>query len=144
MWHHYANEHKGFVIEYDFSEDKCQNAFSRCLYPVIYSNEIPNISEYFPKNDSLDFNVLIGAYPVMIKNADWKYEHEWRVIIPMGEPEERGMNIKGPKAKAIYLGINATDGTKRWIKNVCEECDIELYQMKLQSSSFLLTYEKIK
>jgi len=46
MWSHYANHHKGFCLEYDFRPVFVNEKISRLLYPVLYQEELLNVTEY--------------------------------------------------------------------------------------------------
>ena len=63
MWSHYANEHKGFCIEY--STNKFMSFFS-----VMYSNKIPNALVN-------ECNIPLS---MIIKSKDWQHELEWRIV----------------------------------------------------------------
>ena len=80
MWAHYANNHEGFVVEFDIpseSYDKPKNKveFFELLVPqeVIYSSKRPIVSF----DDSLDKTV---EKQFLTKGKEWKYEHEERVV----------------------------------------------------------------
>lgn len=109
MWAHYANNHEGFVVK--FKVDICDG---NNLYKVNYVNNAPRISDVcrqcdktydklsaeienaFNNNDSLNLSNLFMNEQTLnlfckthielcrIKHNDWKYENEYRLIIPEG------------------------------------------------------------
>lgn len=111
MWSHYADSHKGFCIEYSFSEEK----FNQFVYPVCYLNEIIDIP--FGKADFMS---------VMLAKSDiWSYENEWRIIF---NGSEHGLH-EAPQITAVYLGTEIDETNKKKIQNICSEEGYKLYQM---------------
>lgn len=142
MWSHYANEHKGFCIEYNFANfTPAPHQSWYMLNPVIYKNLIPDFSQYYFNHKN--FNNLIATYAAMIKAEGWEYEEEWRLILPWGEINEKGMLIDAPKPTAIYVGCKATESDILSLKEIIKGKNIPIYQMKRQKNSFLLYPEKI-
>ena len=105
MWSHYADSHKGFVLEYDplkfFTYNNCKNCteFEKCeyihlidIFPVLYENERYDITEYavealhrqcfYSESENVPFTVgdtLFTMKVLMQKNPVWAYEKEWRL-----------------------------------------------------------------
>lgn len=80
MWAHYANNHKGYVVEFDIpveSYDKPESevAFFELLIPneVHYCNNKPIVNF----NDSNDQKL---EKQFLVKAKDWEYEKEERVV----------------------------------------------------------------
>lgn len=78
MWSHYADNHKGFVVEFevDFSDAKYgSKAVERTLigYPVEYSEKMPIVTAARGDFDSVKKMFLT-------KSLDWEYESEYRVL----------------------------------------------------------------
>lgn len=81
MWAHYANNYKGFVIEFDerhefFSQQRFPEETFAGLKKVEYSDVRPShqfMSEITPKEMFL------------IKSKEWEYEQEWRMIASLAE-----------------------------------------------------------
>lgn len=78
MWSHYAENHKGFCVEYDFSDG---TQLRQLAHPVRYTETIPALSlANLPgdaKNSFLDVCIFTKA-------KQWEYEQEWRVIMHEG------------------------------------------------------------
>lgn len=94
MWSHYANNHKGFCVEYDFSED---SHLRKIAQPVCYSETIPALSlANLP--DGAESNFLDVC--IFTKAKQWQYEQEWRVIMTEG-----GRSFQAPaKTTSIIFG----------------------------------------
>ena len=142
MWSHYSNEHKGFCIEYNFANfTPAPHQSWYMLNPIIYKDIIPDFSQYYFNHNN--FNNLIATYAAMIKAKGWEYEEEWRLILPWGEVDGKGMLINAPKPTAIYVGCRASESDISSLKEIVKCEEIPVYQMKRQENSFLLYPEII-
>lgn len=144
MWSHYGDEHKGFCIEYDFNiADK---KYWVPLHPVIYQNDIPDFSKYMTHKNRLT-GLVIATYASMIKAQDWKYEKEWRIILPYinneKNAEKTGVKFRLPTPKALYLGCRCNEENSNKIVSKAQEMNVPVFKMKHKPQSFLLEYESI-
>lgn len=143
MWSHYSENHTGFVMEYDFKELPIEDIRSRCLWPVLYDDELFDASRFFKEQKNTgSFNNLFGIISSIHKARDWNYEHEWRLIIPLG-PKDPSMNYNVPKPKAIYLGAKITDKDKAALINIARKKQIDVYQMNLSHNRFEMVPNEI-
>jgi hypothetical protein len=86
MWAHYADNHQGICLEWDFPDigehfylpDGVEKVIPLVLQPVTYANERP-VTRMF--DDSIQAGGVI-ADSVITKSTDWKYEDEYRLIMP--------------------------------------------------------------
>lgn len=118
MWTHYANEHKGFAIEYGPNE---KSSIALQLWPVFYRDKLFDLSRYFSRISSS----LIPLLPALHKAIDWKYEKEWRLIVP-GNGEE---SLSMPSPKALYLGSKCCPKIEEEITAIAIEKKIKLFRM---------------
>lgn len=111
MWAHYADEHRGFAIEYQFSPDyfpphpyfiadgELEAYGWRSLLPIFYSNQkadgtqladwycLCKMKEKFSlRKDPYDLSELLidllaKTKLSLRKSATWSYEKEWRLMI---------------------------------------------------------------
>lgn len=143
MWGHYANNHQGFCIEYNLSSMDDNENLKKYLFPVTYSNERFDITDFYIDNvinkESKDTNRLIHS--VLYKSEDWEYEKEWRFVIT--ESEYDGKTVSTPKPKAIYLGSQIKEEHKEQFIKVCKKNNIDVYQMKLDCKMYKLNLEKL-
>lgn len=143
MWSHYANSHKGFALEYDFRPTLEQPIKNVGLFPVVYSEERFDISDYI----AWAFLRIIGFPAKMpdisasIKNALWKsdiwaYEKEWRMIdsTPREITDERASTIHY-KPVAIYYGRHMSGDDKKKLHEVAKEKGIKEFEVYLDYSS---------
>ena len=143
MWSHYANSHKGFALEYNFRpilEEPIKNVG---LFPVVYSEERLDISDYI----AYEFLRIWGIPAKMpdiaasIKNSLWKsdiwaYEKEWRMIdsTPRDITDEKASPIHY-KPVAIYYGQHMSSDDKKKLHEVAIEKGIKEFEMYLDYSS---------
>lgn len=163
MWSHYADSHKGFALEYDFTkEQKCLVCTNPCedfvyisLYPVIYTNTRYNATDLAASlqlNQYLrNFGIPIHTIPDELaytktniyKGEDWKYEKEWRTFLIYDRKTERkAIKIK---PKAVYLGVNISEIYQDILVGYAKAYGIETYKMKVDiySDEFKLIYESV-
>jgi hypothetical protein len=83
MWAHYAQQHTGFVIEFDadnlfFHQRRTESDEFGYLRKVNYSVNRPNV--VLTKVTSTDM--------FLTKSKDWEYEQEWRMLRPLKDATE--------------------------------------------------------
>lgn len=104
MWGHYAESHKGFVIEFDekhpfFDQRKKIGEIQGYVRKVNYFRERPKLTIYdSSKSEEENINNLIEKF-IWAKNIDWEYEQEWRMIYTFRNKE----NIVIKITPDIYL-----------------------------------------
>ena len=122
MWAHYADSHKGFVIEFDhnsnfFNQKPNTKSHLRRLHDVTYAQSRPSML----LGDIKEFSIFLT------KSIDWAYEMEKRMLIPLSEAD-RVINIKGedihlfnfPKSavKSVILGCRMSTTDEQDIRNI--------------------------
>ncbi|KQS32729.1 DUF2971 domain-containing protein [Dyadobacter sp. Leaf189] len=100
LWAHYANDHKGICVEYDLPNYQPHDMDGRRLFPVIYSSELFDASDF----EQSKYLPLIAS---IYKHSDWSYEQEWRYI-DIINPLSPGRYFYLNKCSAIYFGSRTT------------------------------------
>lgn len=114
MWSHYANNHKGFCIEFDILVDP--DLFCLAL-PVNYVKTMPEF------NYPTEFNNIITNI-IQPKYKDWEYEKEVRIIKPQSENEKNGsqaFSFKPESMKRIIFGCKAHKETIEKYIELCKK-----------------------
>jgi Protein of unknown function (DUF2971) len=96
MWSHYADNHVGICLEYDFRD---VDEFRYLLQPIYYRDD------FFQVSTMEDLTFTSHLMSAIQKSTDWSYEQEWRVT---GIPQRNGKvpeTVKAPLPQAIYLGV---------------------------------------
>lgn len=125
MWTHYSAEHKGFAIEYNPHDI---TSIALRLWPVYYRDSFFDISKYLTRIRSN----LIPLLPALHKASDWKYEKEWRLIMPGKDGDSMNM----PRPRAIYMGSNVCPNIEKDLKEIAFKREIKLYRMNHDRHEF--------
>jgi hypothetical protein len=167
MWSHYADSHKGFVIEYDFNnyinrcincekQSLCPNKHNETILPVRYSNErfdatllliysasLFLINKFLKDGTALLDDQLVVYKALLNKSTDWSYEKEWRLISLSDNPS--CMEQLNLKPKAIYLGIDIRPINSKILKQLAKEKNIPVYQMNVdfEATNYSLKYFQV-
>lgn len=165
MWGHYADGHKGFCLEYDFTENlvdcdlSCTNVVA-CpkfllgfpIAPICYSDSrldatagiLSIIQQILKDGIKLGMNdyysdMLLIVRCLLTKSNDWRYEKEWRLFNHYPKELKQYRPIMQAKAKAIYLGHSMTHEHKQELLSIAEEKEIPCYQVipSYESSEFI-------
>jgi len=145
MWAHYANNHKGIVIEFD----KKHWFFTKMKLPK-YATVIHNLRKvnYVLKNGRKSINsneYFEDKDTYLTKSCDWEYEKEYRMTVYVETNDEYidGIGIKFPTEliKSVYIGSKAEKETIKYIKNLklCDEWKhIDIYKMEIDKKNYKL------
>lgn len=133
MWSHYANNHKGIVIEFDIKQDP---DFFISPIEVNYIDTYEPIN--YPKNERKSIEKIVST-----KSNDWKYESEVRII----KANTNGLiKFKPSSISKIYFGCRSEKSFINEIKNLClkdELKHIEFFLMEKEKFEFSLKPKKL-
>ena len=122
MWAHYADNHNGFCIEYDFRSLGEDDLLTSLLFPVLYKDDNRVLVDDI---DKIDGN--IGLLAATLKETrDWGTESEWRLVHNV---QEHGTPQPMPKPTAIYIGIRTDIQDIDRIWKYSSTNNIPIYQM---------------
>lgn len=133
MWSHYADSHRGFCVEYDFSKAD----ISTLPFPVVYSNIRPQIPweealTRSPENTAkATSNLMIG---LLTKDKCWEYENEWRYLVVSSAPP----SLKMPSISCIYLGALIEGKNRDKILKFAMKNQIPVKQMVVDRGEYIL------
>ena len=144
MWAHYADQYRGFCVEYDLNLLKQDDDALFHLYPVIYQQieleKIP-LDEIKEELRFLREDLLLGDisediyylkqinFAFLLKKKAWKYEKEWRLIYNVSDLEDRGTKIWNSKTipfpcvSAVYLGLQTPQSIREHLTEIVKEKD---------------------
>ena len=156
MWAHYANNYKGFVIEFNdkhefFHEKDSQMSDLGHVRPVEYSQDRPN---------HVSFTDLRAAEIFFLKSVEWRYEEEWRMLkrLPIEDADKVTRDADG---QPIYLfsfppecitglifGSRMPDDVRNkfleFLSTDRRYSDVKSYQAILDEKKFMLNIEPIE
>jgi len=108
MWSHYADNHRGAVIEFDLSHSPF-NELEEFMRPVTYQNEKANFL-YSPVKGKFHSSILEVA---CTKSKDWEYEEETRMLFPVTAFDSRNFVYFEPHAiRHVYFGAKIRSDTR--------------------------------
>lgn len=126
MWAHYADEHRGFCVRYEFDkeffeiDDKNRRV---CVWKKM--KYVTNEYRYKPQ--------IATSEALLTKDKIWEYEHESRILLFDPSKQENFVPIPlGNHARItdIYLGMRFSPDNVRFMKSLIKDSGIELHQMK--------------
>ncbi|MDE5630490.1 MAG: DUF2971 domain-containing protein, partial [Bacilli bacterium] len=126
MWQNYADDSKGYCIEYDMQDYEELYA----LFPVVYqdnreTNIVTNILSSFISEIiyGMSHGQIVSDKSQFIrlfltKDLIWSYQKEWRLI---GDAKQK---LPSPFIHAIYMGKNMLKANKQQMKEYCKRHNI--------------------
>lgn len=154
MWAHYANEHKGFCVEYEIIDPSN-------LYPVFYVENRMKTQGLFielvyrlfcesataeEKSSILKHIMLLSAF----KDKSWESEREIRAIFINSKddmnPTGKLYSCKdiGVAPSKIYIGAKCTDENRKLLINIAKLLAIEYEICEVSSGASFSVVSKTK
>jgi Protein of unknown function (DUF2971) len=140
MWGHYADNHRGFCLEYDLESLRPDHPLCEKLYPVIYTNNIYDLTPWALTLVSAHrggFNPELPILSVIHKCDEWKYEQEWRMVRVTPEVES-DQDWQVPTPSRIFLRSEMELAKVKELREICSKRKIEVWQMRLAEDRFEL------
>jgi|SRR5271170_1501932 len=140
MWGHYADNHRGFCIEYDLEGPKAEQ-FRHSLYTVVYCDKPYDLT---PWAKSLVNGSSLGVFnphgPILAlihKFVGWEYEREWRSIsVSLGIEPDHDRPV--PTPTKVFVGSKMQMTKKQEFQAICEPKGIDVFEMHRAADSFKL------
>jgi len=132
MWSHYAQNHEGFVIEFDpenkfFKKRRNENDALGYLREVKYSNKRPDIELISFQKSENEFVEFIATNILFTKSLDWSDEKELRLVFDLSKSDDKRI-IKDQEIylfklpplaiKSVFIGVNANESFKDKIETI--------------------------
>ena len=141
MWAHYANNHRGFCVEYDLLEINRILNFS--AVPVIYSEGRTCFDFFDPQTIEKD-TLKLFIQSLTSKSPEWSYEKEWRIVRDQGacgdewNADKKGALLDMVPPSSIILGCAAQPEFEREVTDYCSTNRINLYKMEKDPIEYCL------
>lgn len=151
MWAHYADSHKGLLIEFDpshsfFTKGHPDNNDLGCLRSVVYSPIRPTFDAFSETGSFDDF---------LTKGRDWEYEHEWRILWALSKADStialndgqmiHFYNVPPAAIRSVVIGCKTYDITKmdivQALKQRVDTAHIRLYHARLDNATFDIHFD---
>ena len=108
MWSHYADNHRGLCIGYDFNKLDSSELLRSLIFPVSYIDNPANLSFLTDDENNEMCSSLVDATMVissLCKSKLWAYENEWRVLFCLYGIRNKYLDINiRLKPREIILG----------------------------------------
>jgi len=146
LWAHYANQHKGLCLTYNFPESFLNNPEAiLAVAPVEYEDN--SMTKWFVDNtpteetDFKEFTLEIIKKVLTIKSPAWSYEKEVRIIRMQNGPFE----IEKRQLTQICFGLDTTDSDIDLIKKVVDNAgySVEFCKIERSQSDFGIEAQEI-
>ena len=146
MWAHYANSHKGVLLEFDESDPVFHHdSFLKVDYGV-------ERAEYDPSGPADQKAVEAFAKR---KSLDWGYEQEYRLIVDLalahretdGKRAKYLFTIEPGLLKSVTVGLRAADHIRNEVLSLARKAPLEhleVFQIETDKNQFKLHRRKIK
>jgi len=122
LWSHYANDHKGVAVRYDFPEEFLNNE-DEILGVSSVSYDSNAISDWLSGNiaqwrdDHRSFIIGLLKRVLMSKAPSWAYEQEARIVRPTAGP----FNIPRTTLTHIFFGLQTTPKDESLVRAILEK-----------------------
>lgn len=144
MWGHYADQHRGFCVQYRTDGfDGVKDLRLRLLYPVIYSDRLFDLAPMLKMISHGSLNILAVQRALLAKSVEWSYEKEWRVVISGGIFKE-DQNWSFLPAKAIYMGARISNIGEQKLLAIADRMNIDVFKMELSKRKYALVPRKVR
>ena len=156
MWAHYANNHRGYCVEYNMEQAE-NRGLAGLMFPVQYSDRRVDLTDFYKsqiqalveKRDRVldegggmvvveDLRmVYLPLLLVNVKHSSWSYEREHRCTIGAaggGDPYVDAW------PKAVYIGKDCNEGHRAQLARIARKIGVPAYQMGFndEASGYLL------
>lgn len=159
MWDTYAGGHQGFVLEYNLKEfliNCLKKNVSACVFPVIYTDERPNLTrdtsnlfmiykaheegwldKMLPLAPFFNGNVLSPYKPFLYKDREeYGHEREWRILYYKEDCREDYVEMSDEGClKAIYYGVDIKEGDYKKLHQIALKKGINEYRVSIDNNS---------
>jgi hypothetical protein len=143
LWSHYAANHEGFCVEYDFEALSPADPRVQCLFPVVYVAKRFKLGDYLTKlRNGKEANPTLPILAAIHKSSDWAYEREWR-LVQMDDGVLDGLLVPMPQPKTVRIGARMKPELRSKICQLAETAGFAVYEMRLSTTNFVLESMKI-
>lgn len=163
MWAHYADNHKGFCIEYDLSNIDFDN-YSVSRPPSVENVSLGGLLEctYQSKPVTLPKNLIYKFFwelnmkqtevsklekqiiqSFITKSSAWSYEHEWRMIIDDKFSEIYNHLIPFPHISAVYLGCHMSKNDMHSILGIADRNNFKVFKGDMEKKSYSISFYEV-
>jgi len=146
MWAHYAEAHRGVVIEFDETADLFNSiAFLKVDYNAFRVGYNP---------DGTDQRQMVELF-VKRKSKHWEYEQEFRLLVELSTTHKQVtggktmflMDVEPAAIKSVTLGLRATGATRSEVLALSDNTPLkhlQIFEIQLHDTEFSFQRKRIK
>lgn len=116
MWAHYANNHNGFVIQFDETHE--------FFAPTTHEDQVFPLTkvEYSAQRPILSYSSINSPSVYYRKSPEWAYESEWRIIKPLSAAKSTRTHPEYPRflfelpaaaVKGVIVGLSVSNSARQ-------------------------------
>jgi hypothetical protein len=132
MWSHYASNHTGIALRFDWRRQLRGGLMP--LLKVRYSDSRPMVMGLTGE----DGNENAIADALRVKADFWKYEQEWRFIEPNGAGTLVSFNPD--VIDSVILGVNCSEADEAWIRKAVAHRSLTVLRAVAAADTFELSF----
>lgn len=132
MWSHYASNHTGIAVRFDWRKQLRGGLMP--LLKVRYEERRSTILGYF--DDGFPDEGV--AHAMRTKAEFWRYEQEWRSLVPGGA--RTIVDFDPTVVDGVVLGANCTVEHEAWIRDRVQDRDLPIYRARPDPDTFDLHF----
>ena len=136
MWSHYADQHRGFCVEFDMATSYCPSVRA-VTYSKTRSLKASDLYSWIVKGSESARESAFASY-FFAKAPGWKYEKEWRVL-----RKEDGLGGAPFEISAVYFGVRCETSVMLSIGQLLRDRGIRFYGMKFSPTSFEMQRKRL-
>ncbi|MBD2752621.1 DUF2971 domain-containing protein [Spirosoma validum] len=137
MWSHYAYNHKGVCIEFDYNADKLIHS----ALDVYYTDT------FFKTDFNEEPEIAIGNM-TFAKAVDWQYEKELRIYqVGLNSEEKRKINYNKKALTKIIFGMKCSEANRQEIVSIVRESaypNVSFYLANPVSGKYAVELQELK
>lgn len=148
MWSHYADEHRGFCVEYEFHRDDYRkDNFKELTASRLFKIKYRNLAEPINLTEQNSSPLFTTQDAFITKSQDWSYENEFRLLQynpKQGALREQYKLSDNTEIVAIYFGHRCPDADVQIMKRLFEKTEVRFYKMEIDYADvYHLKYDAV-
>lgn len=133
MWSHYASNHRGVAVIFQFSARTLADLY---IWKVAYSDERPVVRDIHAENPKSHL-----ADALAMKAKFWEYEQEWRIM--KTEQARSFLQIDQSVISGLVFGARCTADDEAAVRQMAEGRNLAYYRMVPDEHTFDMNIQSL-
>jgi hypothetical protein len=148
MWSHYAEEHKGVCLGYQFSDEFMRDESNLVMAWVPMSYKVNPLTEWFAQEghslgdpDKPRFQKALLQRWLTVKDPEWEYEKEWRAICM----KPGLLHVPKDALQSVCFGLRSSSKDEKKVRTAVRNLgtNVSFYRIQRTDSDFGIKAVKI-